>query len=273
MTGERPSRPHRSGVSPDRQSAGQGARRDAGGTPAVHYGADLAFIHHAGFSEFAEAASIGVIETLWRHDIREGLVLDIGCGSGVLSRELTRAGFDVIGFDASPAMIELARANAPDARFEVARFAEADLPASDAVVSIGEVLNYAPFDEVRTFISNMSARLLLFDVAESAVDHESRIGGDDWTVIAIQEGNARRILTFREIDGEVRRSEEVHQLWLHDREAMLALLRENGFRVKVRRSYGSRRLPKGHAVYECVKRDRSSGGMSGHASLVLPKIR
>src|SRR5687768_4158361 len=79
------------------------------------YGHDLAYIHHAGFSEFAESAAPGLLEILWKHAIRDGLVVEIGCGSGILARELTRAGFDVLGFDASPAMIALARSGAPAA--------------------------------------------------------------------------------------------------------------------------------------------------------------
>ncbi len=229
------------------------------------YGEDLAWIHHTGFADFAESASSGILEILWKHGITSGLVVDVGCGSGILARELTRAKFDVLGFDVSPAMIELARVTAPSARFEVARFAEAVLPPCEAIVSIGEVLNYGSFDEVRMFVANAARALrtggvLLFDVAERgsypAYD-ERRVGGDDFTVIAIKESDgarlARRVLTFREIGGEIRRSEEVHRLELYEREAMLALLRGD-FRVKVRRSYGSRRLPKGHMVYECVRR-------------------
>lgn len=225
------------------------------------YETDLAFIHHEGFSEFSELASVGIIDLL----PRGGVVVDIGCGSGVLARELTRAGFTVFGFDASPAMIELARTTAPDARFAVATFADAQLPPCDGIVSAGEVLNYGTFDEVRAFLAHASAALrpggvLLFDVAErgSYPPHdERRAGGEGWSVIAIKDSDGahltRRVLTFREIDGEVRRSEEVHELELYDRSAMLDLLRPH-FRVRVRRSYGAYRLPKGHAVYVCVKR-------------------
>lgn len=229
------------------------------------YDEDLAWIHHAGFAEFAESASSGILEILWKHGIRDGLVLDAGCGSGILARELTRARFDVIGFDASPAMIALARATAPAARFEVARFATAALPPCDAIVAVGEVLNYGTFDEVRAFVAHAARAVraggvLLFDVAERGAyppHEETRAGGDDFTVIAIKESDGarltRRVLTFREIRGEIRRSEEVHRLELYERPAMLAALRGD-FRVSVRRSYGSRRLPKGHAVYECVRR-------------------
>lgn len=225
------------------------------------YGAELARIHHEGFSEFSEAASAGIVELL----PRGGLVVDAGCGSGVLARELTLAGFTVLGFDASPAMIELAGRTAPNARFEVATFAEAAIPPCDAIVSIGEVLNYGSFAEVRRFLEHASHALhpggvLLFDVAERdsyPPYDERRMSGDDWSVIAIKESDGthltRRVLTFRQIEGEVRRSEEVHKLELYDRSALLAALRDH-FKVRVRRAYGSRRLPKGHAVYVCVKR-------------------
>jgi SAM-dependent methyltransferase len=226
------------------------------------YREDLAYIHHAGFSDFARSSASGVIAILAKHGIRRGLLLDVGCGSGVLARELTRAGFEILGFDASPAMIELARTTAPEARFEVASFETAELPPCDAIVAMGEVLSYG---DIRTFLPRAAKALrkngvLLFDVPERdayPVYDEQRIGGDDWSVIAIKESNGakvtRRVLTFRNDGGETRRDEEVHQLALYDRAELLALLRSD-FRVHVRRSYGTRRLPKGHTVYVCVRR-------------------
>jgi SAM-dependent methyltransferase len=182
--------------------------------------------------------------------------VELGCGSGVLARELTLAGFAVHGFDASPSMIAIARTTAPRARFDVARF-DAVREECEAVVAMGEVLNYGTFEDVRTLIANAKTRLLLFDVAERGAYppyDERRIGGDDWSVIVIKESDGkrltRRVLTFRE-DG--RRDEERHTLELHDRAELTALLREHGFRVTIRRSYGRRRVPTGHAVYICSK--------------------
>lgn len=225
------------------------------------YGPDLAYIHHAGFSEFAEAAAPGVLEILWRRDLRDGLVVELGCGSGILARELTRAGFDVLGFDASPAMIALARTTAPDARFEVGTFDAVAIPPCNAIVAMGEVLNYGTFDGLRTLIERANTRLLLFDIAERGAYppyDEVRVEGDDWSVIAIKESDGthltRRILTFRANGDTMRRTEEVHRLELYDRDAMTTLLREHGYRVRVRRSYGTRRLPRGHAVYTCTRR-------------------
>jgi hypothetical protein len=130
------------------------------------------------------------------------------------------------------------------------------------------VLNYGTLDEVKRFVAKASQALtaggvLLFDVAErgSYPPHdERRVGGDDWSVIAIKDSDGnrltRRVLTFREIDGVARRDEEVHELELYAREELLAsILRAHGFRVRTRRSYGSRRLPPGHIVYIAERRD------------------
>lgn len=45
-------------------------------------------------------------------------ILDLGCGTGHLSAEIARAGAEVVGVDRSPAMIEEARRNYPELRFE-----------------------------------------------------------------------------------------------------------------------------------------------------------
>ncbi|MDE2208608.1 MAG: methyltransferase domain-containing protein [Betaproteobacteria bacterium] len=84
-------------------------------------------------------------------------VLDVGCGSVLLARELVAAGFEVHGIDASPAMTDLVREFAPTATFEVLPLparATADVArgpttaskagpsAADAIVSTGHALNY-----------------------------------------------------------------------------------------------------------------------------------
>jgi len=245
------------------------------------YRADLAHIHHEGFSEFARSAAPGVLELLRRAGIDQGRVVEVGCGSGVLARELAKAGYEVVAYDASPAMIELARRvipseveGSPEAdsftagdpstslgmtpRFAVARFEDAPLTNADAILAMGEVLNYG---DIRSFLPRAAAsaaRFLLFDIAEKgsypAYD-ERRIGGDDWSVIVVKESDGarltRRVLTFRQLGGQTHRDEEMHHLELYDRDEILSLL--PGFRVRIRRSYGRRRLPKGHAVYVATR--------------------
>jgi ubiquinone/menaquinone biosynthesis C-methylase UbiE len=70
-------------------------------------------------------------------------VLDVGCGTGrPVAEVLAAAGHQVTGYDVSPTMIELARAQVPGATFGVADLRVLDQPASswDAVVACYSLL-------------------------------------------------------------------------------------------------------------------------------------
>jgi hypothetical protein len=161
-------------------------------------------------------------------------------------------------------MIAFACVTAPDAHFEVGAFETSAVPPCDAIVAMGDVFNHGSLDAVRAFTARAASALrpggvLLFDVAERGAwpaYEEHRAGGDDWSVITIKERDGerltRRVLSFRKVGDDVRRDEEVHALELYDRAELVALLRTHGFRVEVRRSYGTPRLPAGHAVYIAV---------------------
>ena len=47
------------------------------------YGEDLTYIHDVGHAEFALGAAPGIMEILDRNGIHYGLVVDLGCGSGL----------------------------------------------------------------------------------------------------------------------------------------------------------------------------------------------
>jgi SAM-dependent methyltransferase len=80
-----------------------------------YYRRDLALVHHRGFGSRARACAPGILALLDPVRSRHGLVLELGCGSGLLTAELTAAGHRVIATDASPAMLDLARSHAPAA--------------------------------------------------------------------------------------------------------------------------------------------------------------
>ena len=63
-----------------------------------------------------------------------GPTLDVGCGEGRLPRDLKSRGYDVVGIDVSPTLIEHARAADPEGDYRVAD--AASLPLSDASVSL-----------------------------------------------------------------------------------------------------------------------------------------
>ena len=63
-------------------------------------------------------------------------ILDLGCGTGHLSQQISRSGAEVIGLDRSPAMIEQARKTYPNLEFVVADAADFEFPEPfDAVFS------------------------------------------------------------------------------------------------------------------------------------------
>lgn len=76
-------------------------------------------------------------------------IVDVGCGSGRHAALLAEAGFDVIGIDSSPAMVEVARARESGAAFEVGDLFEWRPPAAvDGVLCRG-VFNDIVEDERR----------------------------------------------------------------------------------------------------------------------------
>ena len=74
----------------------------------AYYREDLAHAHHLGFGFHAELCAPGILSLLKPVLATKGVVLELGCGSGLLTRHLVEAGHRVIATDASPAMIELA---------------------------------------------------------------------------------------------------------------------------------------------------------------------
>ena len=48
-------------------------------------------------------------DILKEHGITEGILLDLGCGTGAMTRRFAKKGFDMIGVDASAEMLDMAR--------------------------------------------------------------------------------------------------------------------------------------------------------------------
>jgi SAM-dependent methyltransferase len=239
------------------------------GRPA--YSTDLAYIHDAGFSRFAHRAAPEVIRILRERGIRRGLIVDIGCGTAPLAGPLIAAGYEVIGIDRSPAMIRLARARAPAARFRVGSLTTARLPRCDAAIALNEVINYVPagrHSSLRTFFTHVHDALLpggvfLFDFMASAEGRtypaKSR-AGHDWAIVVRASYDratsvlTRDITTFRKAGHEYRKAHETHRITIYAAADIRRLLERAGFRVTMRRSYGRLRLLPGDLAVTAQKR-------------------
>ncbi len=232
------------------------------------YQNDLAYIHDAGFGDLARHAAPVLLDALRRRGIDGGLVIDLGCGSGILSRDIAAAGYDVLGIDISEAMIAMARERVPQARFRVESLLQAELPPCVAVAAVGEAFNYL-FDSGNTewALAKLFRRihsvlesegLLLFDVAEpgrgsGTGPQRKHVEGEGWAVlVTLEEDRRRRLLTreittFRKLEDLdlYRRSHEVHRQRLLPRSEVKAQLRSLGFRVRTLAGYGSNRFARG----------------------------
>src|ERR687898_2825629 len=114
------------------------SRRPMPDSGARYYQDDLALVHHRGFGFHADMCAPGIVALLAPVRERSGLVVELGCGSGLLTRHLVDAGHRVVATDASPAMLQLARQLAPDAE-DVRRITLPDdpIPPADAIVGVG----------------------------------------------------------------------------------------------------------------------------------------
>jgi len=131
---------------------------------------------HASWADF--------LEDLWSgDDVVE--VLDVCCGTGLMTTELVSRGHHVVGIDASPEMLELARTLlGPDVRLE--QVVLPDLPLDDvfdAAVSTLDGLNYLTLPDFQATMRAVHGRLrpggwFVFDLhAEAALPfmHENPV--------------------------------------------------------------------------------------------------
>ncbi len=93
---------------------------------------------------------------LVKYGVADGLVLDLGCGTGAMTERLSRLGYDMIGVDNSIDMLEIARENHEEHRLSEASdilYLLQDMRAFElygtvrAVVSICDSMNYITEEE------------------------------------------------------------------------------------------------------------------------------
>ena len=94
-------------------------------------------------------------QILKKHDITDGLIAELGCGTGQMTRRLRDAGFDMIGIDNSIEMLDMARAEESGASDEAGSilYLCQDMRAFElygtvrAVVSVCDSMNYITDEE------------------------------------------------------------------------------------------------------------------------------
>ncbi len=234
------------------------------------YGADLARVHDEGFDFWVRAATPALLARLRANGIEDGLVVELGCGSGISSAALLGAGYDVLGVAVSEARLEIARERAPAGRFVHGSAHDVALPrGAAAVTAVGEVVNYGGPASLAPLLRRVHdalapGGLLAFDAAAPGREPDGRRAasyeGDGWTVAFENvEDRERRTLTRRiEVERCGRRGAEVHELRLYEPDDVLAWLAQAGFEdVERRDAYGDEtQLVPGQPVYLATRTTR-----------------
>lgn len=229
----------------------------------AYYEPPLAQIHHDGFAFHADAVAPGVLALLEPVLEAGGTVLELGCGSGLLTVHLVGAGHKVIATDASPAMLELARRHAPGADIRQLVLPMDPLPPADAVVAVGHPLSYLDsVDEIHTALVACCRALrpsgvLALDVCDIAYGAARRGDpprvwvNDDWVLVTETDVPSpdrfvRRMTMFtRAIGDNWQRAFERHDNCLVDTALLPQLLAAHGVEAEVGSSFGGEVNPPG----------------------------
>lgn len=223
----------------------------------LYYQSPLAHVHDKSYGRHARHAAQELLALLKERGIHQGLIVGLGCGSGILEEVVSREGYDVLGVDYSEALIAIARQRCPQGRFSAGSVMDFEIPPCIAVTAVGEVLNYR-FDErhrlenllplfVKVYRSLQPGGIFLFDIIEPGITAGTppirHLEKEGWDMVLTFSEDKEAATLQREItlflkEGELyHKSKEVHRLNLYKREAVQQLLEEAGFVVSVTDSY------------------------------------
>ena len=243
----------------------------------IFYGKDLAYVHDVGYSELAQAAALFLLKELNQSKLNSGLIVDLGCGSGIFAKEICQNpnNYDFIGVDYSSDLLDLARQKVPKVQFILASFLDFVIPPCVAVTSIGECLNYqsdrrnnwiALTDLCKRIYRNLQPNgIFLFDSIEPGI-----LGGNsftkkiverpEWTMFIEYEEDfenatlTRNITLFRKRGNSYQKSKEIHWVKLYPRQLVRETLENLGFSVTILDNYNNVKFRDKHVGFLSVKK-------------------
>ena len=113
-----------------------------------NYAKDFSFVHEYGKS---------VLNWV---DEGSGVAVDLGCGTGELTKELAKKGYDVIGVDASAEMLEKARKAFPEIKFTQSDALIFSLEKKASVIFSNAVFHWIDSDKQDALARNISEQLI-----------------------------------------------------------------------------------------------------------------
>lgn len=200
-----------------------------------------------------EEWGIYIMAILKEYDIADGLVLDLGCGTGKMTRILSAAGYDMIGADNSEEMLEIAREAEWEKESSRILYLLQDMREFElygtvrAVISICDAVNYIlEEDDLKRVFSLVNNYLdpggiFLFDLntvykyrellGETTISENREESSFIWDNYFDEESSINEYdltLFIREKDNLYRKYEETHYQRAYEIETVKRLLTEAG---------------------------------------------
>ena len=196
-----------------------------------------------------------VKELLAEEGIRDGIVLDLGCGTGSVTELLAKAGFDMIGIDNAEEMLEIAMEKREESGLDILYLLQ-DMREFElygtvkAVVSICDSMNYILEDEdlldvfqlVHNYLDNEG--IFIFDMntmykyenilADHTFAEDREESSFIWDNFYDEEEEINEYdlsLFIQEEDGRYRKYEETHLQRAYQQERVEELIKESGLEL------------------------------------------
>ncbi|MCI7813814.1 MAG: class I SAM-dependent methyltransferase [Lachnospiraceae bacterium] len=199
-----------------------------------------------------EEWSAYLIGLLREYGVTDGLVLELGCGTGSMTELLAQAGYDMIGIDQSEEMLEIALEKRLDSGHDIL-YLQQDMREFElygtvrAVVSICDSMNYLMEEEdllaVFRLVNNYldPKGIFIFDL-NTVYKYEELLGDSTiaenreessfiWENTYYDEDQVNEYdltLFIREEDGRYQKYEETHYQKAYDLETVRRLIEEAG---------------------------------------------
>ncbi len=196
-----------------------------------------------------------VKELFAEEGIKEGILLDLGCGTGSVTEGLAKSGFDMIGIDNSEEMLDIAMEKREESGLDILYLLQ-DMREFElygtvkGVVSICDSMNYILEDEdllevfrlVHNYLDNEG--IFIFDLntmykyeeilADNTFAEDREESSFIWENYYDEEEEINQYdlsLFVREEDGRYRKYEETHLQRAYEKERVEELIRESGLEL------------------------------------------
>lgn len=226
----------------------------------------LAHVHHFGFDFHSRNVLTDLFKTFGTRLKNGDLLVELGCGSGLLAGPIMKRGHSYLGVDLSKQMLSIARQQNPSAKFVNASVYEFEIPRCQAVIAFGEIFNFC-FDRhvslaklkkvFKTVWTSLDrGGMFVFDCAGPGrgnyeIHRHRNFSGDDWALLLTTSEDKNKNTLVRDLDFFVKqndgylRDQEKHVLKLFSRQEIASTLRDIGFKVSIRKQIGDDPFPPG----------------------------